>query len=56
MKRFILWQSWAKHCLNGWFYKLLVLLGLAHSPTFEIYFHTMPCKRGDRNEIKRIYH
>ena len=38
MKKLILhirlWNSWRKRSLNGKFYKLLVLFGLANSPTF----------------------
>ncbi len=29
------WKKWKKNCLNGWVHKLLVLLGLSFSPTFE---------------------
>lgn len=36
MNRFKLWNEWRKRSLNGPVYKLLVLLGLAHSPTFEM--------------------
>ena len=38
VSRFKHWNSWRKNCLNSGFYKLLVLLGLANSPTFEMYF------------------
>lgn len=33
---FKLWKHWQKHSLNGKFVKLCVLLGIAHSPTFEL--------------------
>lgn len=36
MNRFKLWNKWQKRSLNGPLYKLLVLLGLVHSPTFEM--------------------
>ena len=29
------WWYWAKRCNNDWKYKILVLLRLAHSPSFE---------------------
>lgn len=32
-----LWNEWRKRNLNGKFYKFLVLLKLANSPTFEAY-------------------
>ena len=32
-----LWRIWAKRCTNGWSHKILVLLKLRHSPTFEMY-------------------
>lgn len=38
MKRFKLWLDWNKRCLNHPFYKFLVLIGLAKSPTFELYY------------------
>lgn len=41
MKKLILhiklWNSWRKRSLNGKFYKLLVLFGLANSPTFAVH-------------------
>lgn len=37
MSRFELWKDWSKHCLNHPFYKFLVLIGLAHSPSFEMH-------------------
>ena len=30
------WNKWRKHCLNPWYHKVFVLLGLIHSPTFYI--------------------
>ena len=27
--------SWARNCKNGWAHKILVILGLRHSPTLE---------------------
>lgn len=38
MNRFKLWKDWSKHHTYGKFYQILVLLGLAHSPTFEAYY------------------
>jgi hypothetical protein len=37
VNRFELWKDWSKHCLNHPVYKFLVLVGLAHSPTFTAY-------------------
>lgn len=36
-KRYKLWKNWYKHCSNGSLYKILVLFGITHSPTFECY-------------------
>ena len=33
--RYKLWKDWSKHNLNNPIYKFLVLIGLAHSYTFE---------------------
>ena len=35
--RYELWKEWQKNCRNPWLHKILVLLGLAKSPTFEYY-------------------
>ena len=37
MTRFQLWKDWCKHSLNHPVYKFLVLIGLAHSPSFRIH-------------------
>lgn len=37
MSRFELWKDWYKHSLNHPFYKFLVLIGVAYSPTFEMH-------------------
>lgn len=37
MTRFQLWKDWCKHSLNHPVYKFLVLIGLAHSPSFKIH-------------------
>jgi hypothetical protein len=29
------WNIWRKRSCNGWFYKLLVLLGITRSPTLQ---------------------
>lgn len=34
-KHFKVWNEWRKRCLNPRYYKFLVLIGVAHSPTFE---------------------
>lgn len=41
MSRFELWKDWNKHCRNHPVYKFLVLIGLAHSPSFEIHRSVM---------------
>ena len=35
IKHYKLWYEWQKNCLNTWYYKLAILLGLWVSPTFE---------------------
>jgi len=37
LKHFRRWNEWRKGNLNGRFYKILVLLKLEHSPTFELF-------------------
>lgn len=37
MSRLEVWKDWNKRCLNHPLYKFLVLIGLAHSPSFEIH-------------------
>ncbi len=32
--RFKVWRKWSKKCINDRWYKILVLLGLRHSPSF----------------------
>lgn len=34
ISHFRLWYEWQKNCLNKPFYKVMVLLGVCHSPTF----------------------
>ena len=36
IKRFKLWNHWRKRSLDGKMYKVLVLFGISHSPTFEM--------------------
>lgn len=31
------WKGWAEAAQHSWIYKLLVLLGIEHSPSFEAY-------------------
>lgn len=38
MEDYRLWKQWAKHNKDGWFYGLCVLLGIRHSPSFEMYY------------------
>ena len=33
--RFKVWNDWRKNCTNTWWHKLMVLLGLHNSPSFE---------------------
>lgn len=40
IKHYKLWYEWQKNCLNTWYYKLAVLLGLQLSPTFELFKRT----------------
>ena len=37
VKKYKKWKDWQKCCINSWFYKFLVLIGLAHSPSFEAF-------------------
>lgn len=37
MTRFKLWKDWNKHCTNNPVYKFLVLIGLMHSPSFDMH-------------------
>jgi len=37
IRHFKRWNLWRKNCVNGWTHKLLVLIGLQHSPTYELY-------------------
>lgn len=36
--RYKIWKVWVKNCGNSWCHKILVLLGLANSPSFEFYY------------------
>lgn len=40
------WNSWRKYNSNSWLHKILVLLGVIHSPTFG--GHVVPLARGVR--------
>ena len=35
-KRLKLWNKWRKRNSNGLIFKLLVLVGIVHSPTFDL--------------------
>lgn len=37
IKHIKLWREWVKNCSNDWTHKILVLLKLRKSPTFEMY-------------------
>ena len=39
IKRYKKWKNWRKYNTNGRFYQFLVLIGLAHSPTFEVCYY-----------------
>lgn len=39
IKRYKKWKNWRKYNTNGRFYQFLVLIGLAHSPTFEVWYY-----------------
>ena len=41
--RFKVWKDWYKRCLDGRVYKIMVLLGLQHSPTFELNLKMARC-------------
>ena len=37
VKKYKKWKDWQRHCINSRFYKFLVLIGLAYSPSFEAF-------------------
>lgn len=39
IKRYKKWKNWRKYNTNGRFYQFLVLIGLAHSPSFEVWYY-----------------
>ena len=39
IKRYKKWKNWRKYNTNGRFYQFLVLIGLAHSPSFEMWYY-----------------
>ena len=49
--RFNVWKDWYKRCLDGRVYKIMVLLGLRHSPTFEL---NLRMARYERNFIQGV--
>ena len=64
--RFKVWKDWYKHCTKGRIYKILVLFGLAHSPSFEFRYIREEYKQKygyspfaitptDSNLLKRIF-
>lgn len=38
LKRYKKWKKWQKRNTNGRFYKLLVLFGVVHSPSYEYWY------------------
>ena len=55
IKRIKSWNRWRKRCSNAPFYKLMVLIGKAHSPTFGMFLiwdeYDQPNRKGgDVNE------
>ena len=38
IRHIIRWNKWRKGCLNSWFYKFLVLIGVKKSPTMALIF------------------
>lgn len=46
------WNNWRKYNTNAWWYKILVLLGICHSPSF-IYWWSI--KEGYLGFLKRNY-
>ena len=40
-KRIKIWNKWRKGCCNSSWHKLSVLVGLTHSPTFEVMLFLM---------------
>ena len=49
--RFNVWKDWYKRCLDGRAYKIMVLLGLRHSPTFERNLRMASCGKMYRFEV-----
>lgn len=49
--RFNVWKDWYKRCLDGRGYKIMVLLGLRHSHTFEL---NLRMARYERNFIQGV--
>ena len=39
IKRYKKWKNWRKYNINSRFYQFLVLIGLAHSPSFEMWYY-----------------
>ena len=39
IKRYKKWKNWRKYNTNSRFYQFLVLIGLAHSPSFEVWYY-----------------
>ncbi|RGD73827.1 hypothetical protein DW687_08610 [Anaerofustis stercorihominis] len=55
IKHFKLWNQWRKVNLNSKFYKFMVLIRLANSPSFEIYYkYTNISNKPRSNNDKKI--
>ena len=39
IKRYKKWKNWRKYNINSRFYQFLVLIGVAHSPSFEVWYY-----------------
>lgn len=50
-KHFKKWNSWRKYNTNSWLHKILVLLKLRHSPTFENWYYIEDIRKGFYGEI-----
>lgn len=49
------WAEWKKYNLNSAIYKVLVLFGIVHSPTFEFFIPSYMWKQELKYDQKEIY-
>lgn len=54
--RLKVWKHWNKKCINGKLYKFLVLLGIAHSPTFYCNYMVAKYKVEHGESLSDILH